>query len=288
MLLERAARQFTELLEMIKFSHSLFALPFALTAMLVAAEGLPSARVITLILVCMVTARTAAMTWNRIVDRRLDAANPRTAMRALPAGRVSVIAAWILLVLSAAAFIVAASFINRATMMLAPIALVVVLSYSLAKRVTSLTHFLLGLSLSIAPIGAWIAVRGRIDAPVLALAFGVLAWTAGFDLLYACQDADFDRSAGLASIPARRGIPAALALARGCHAAALGALVVFGIATQRGPAFFVALAIAAALLAWSHAIVRPNDFSRVGLAFFQANVGVAAVILLGTAVDVFV
>lgn len=285
--LGRAARQLRELLEMIKFSHSLFAMPFALTSMLVAAQGLPSARVLWLILACMVTARTAAMTWNRIVDRRFDAANPRTASRALPAGRVSLAAAWALLLLSAAAFLVSAAAINRGTAILGPIALVIVLSYSLAKRFTFLTHFLLGLSLAIAPIGAWIAVRGRVEGPVLALGAGVLAWTAGFDLLYACQDVDFDRSAGLSSLPARLGVARTLVAARLCHAAALGALVVFGVATLRGPAYFAALVVAAVLLAWSHAIVRPDDLSRVGVAFFQANVGVAGVILAGTAIDVF-
>jgi 4-hydroxybenzoate polyprenyltransferase len=272
---------------MIKFSHSLFALPFALTAMLVAAEGLPELRVMLLIALCMVTARTAAMTFNRIADRHLDAVNPRTAARALPAGRVSLAAAWTLLLISSAGFLVAAALINRATALLGPVALGIVLSYSLAKRVTRMTHFLLGLSLAIAPAGAWLAVRGRLDAPVLALSFAVLAWTAGFDLLYACQDADFDRDAGLESLPARLGVGRSLMIARGCHAAALGGLVVFGMAAARGPAYFLALVVAASLLAWSHAIVREDDLTRVGLAFFQANVGVAAIVLAGTAVDVF-
>lgn len=280
-------RQLRELLEMIKFHHSLFALPFALTSMLVAAGGLPAARVVLLIVACMVFARTAAMTWNRIVDRRYDAGNPRTADRALAAGRVRPAAAWILLASSIAGFLVAAGAINRLTAILAPVALAVILAYSLAKRFTASTHFLLGLSLAIAPIGAWIAVRGSLDPPALPLGLAVLLWTAGFDLLYSCQDVGFDREAGLQSIPARFGVRAALIAARACHVLAMGALVAFGLATGLGPAYFAALAVAAGLLAWSHAIVGPDDLSRVGIAFFQANVGVAGVVLAGTAVDVF-
>ena len=282
----RALHQAGELLEMIKFQHSLFAMPFALTSMLVAANGLPSLRVVLLIVACMVCARTAAMTWNRIVDRRFDAANPRTAMRAIPAGRVSIGSAWVLFALSVVGFVVAAAFLNRLTLILAPVALVVVLGYSLAKRWTSLTHYLLGLALAIAPVGAWIAVRGTLDPPVLLLALAVLAWTAGFDLLYSCQDADFDRASGLLSVPARLGVSGALIVARVSHVVALASLVAFGLATDRGVAYFVAVGVAACLLAWSHVMVRADDLSRVQLAFVQVNVGVAAVVLAGTAVDV--
>ena len=283
----RAFRQLRELLEMIKFQHSLFALPFAVTAMLVAAGGLPSARVVGLILACMICARTAAMTWNRIVDLRFDAANPRTAARALPAGRVPAWAAWLLLLASIAGFLVSAVAINALTAILAPVALAVILSYSLAKRFTAATHFLLGLSLAIAPIGAWIAVRGTLDPPVLLLGLVVLLWTAGFDLLYSCQDVEFDRNADLHSIPARFGVRAALVVARACHVLALVALVGFGLAAERGPAYFAAIVVSATLLAWSHSIVTPRDLSRVGIAFFQANVGVAGVVMAGTLIDVF-
>jgi 4-hydroxybenzoate polyprenyltransferase len=276
-----------ELLEMIKFQHSLFALPFALSAMLVAAGGLPSARVVALIVLCALAARTAAMTWNRIVDARIDALNPRTADRALPAGRLRPGLAWGLLVVSAIAFVIAAAAINRATLLLAPIALVVLLSYSLGKRFTALTHFHLGLALALAPIGAWVAVTGRLDPVVLLLGLAVMAWVAGFDLLYSCQDADFDRRAGLHSLPARFGVARALLVARISHGVALIALLAFGVASQLGVAYFVALCIAAGLLVAAHAAVSARDLSRVGFAFFQVNVGVSMVMLFGTALAVF-
>lgn len=279
----RLVKDLRELLEMIKFSHSLFALPFALTGMLVAAGGLPPLRIILLIVACMVTARTAAMTWNRIIDSRFDGMNPRTRERALPAGRVSSRAAWMLLLVSAALFVLAASAINRLTFLLAPVALSIVLGYSLAKRVTPATHWLLGLSLAVAPIGAWIAVRGRLDPEVLLLGLAVLLWTSGFDLLYACQDADFDRAAGLHSIPARFGVPATFAIARACHVAALIALVAFGFAVVLAWPWFAGIAVAAMLLLWSHLIVNPGDLSRMQAAFFHANVGVGAVVLAGAA-----
>jgi 4-hydroxybenzoate polyprenyltransferase len=266
---------------MIKFSHSLFALPFALIAMLVAAGGLPSLRTLLLILACMVTARTAAMTWNRIADVRFDAANPRTKDRALPAGRVSLAGAWILLLASCALFVLASAGLNRMTLLFSPLALAIVLGYSLAKRVTAVTHWLLGLALAAAPVGAWIAVRGRLDPPVLLLALAVLLWTAGFDVLYACQDADFDRGAGLHSVPARVGIPDALRIALGSHVAAVAAFLAFGIATTLGWPWFAATGVASLLLLWSHRLVRPDDLSRVQVAFFHVNVAVGAVMLAG-------
>ena len=268
---------------MIKFSHSLFALPFALTGMLVAAHGLPPARVLLLILACMVTARTSAMTWNRIADRRFDAANPRTSARALPAGRVGMGAAWALFVASSILFVVAAGFINRATLILAPIALAVFVAYSLAKRVTSGTHWLLGLALGMAPIGAWIAVRGRIDPEVLLLGLAVLLWTGGFDLLYACQDVDFDRGAGLHSLPARLGVRGALIVARIVHVLAVAALIAFGLAAHLAWPWLAGVAVAVGFLVASHRLVREDDLSRVQVAFFHANVAVGLAVLLGAA-----
>ena len=277
--------QWRELLEMIKFQHALFALPFAFTGMLAAAGGLPSLRTFSLIVACMVSARTAAMTWNRIADRHFDAANPRTAERALPAGRVSLPAAWTLLLASSLLFIFFALLLNRASLLLSPVALVVVLGYSWTKRFTWTSHFVLGLALALAPSGAWIAVRGTLDPPALVLALAVLLWTAGFDILYSCQDADFDRSHGLHSVPARFGVPAALRTARLLHVASSLALLGFGPAAGLGLASLLAAVGAAAVMAWSHALVRPDDLSRVGLAFFQANVTVSVLILLGSALD---
>jgi 4-hydroxybenzoate polyprenyltransferase len=282
----RPLHHLRELLEMIKFQHALFALPFALTGMVAAAGGWPEARVVALSVACVVAARTAAMTWNRIADRGFDARNPRTADRALPAGRVSLRAAWTLLVASVAAFLAAAAAINRLTLLLAPVALLVVLGYSLTKRFTWGTHFVLGLALALAPVGAWVAVRGRLEWEALLLGAAVTAWTAGFDLLHACQDQEFDRAAGLHSIPARFGVPAALWTARGLHVLTVVLLAGFGVALGWGLAYFAALAAAAGILGWSHSLVSPGDLRRVGLAFFQANATVSLVVLAGTAIEV--
>jgi 4-hydroxybenzoate polyprenyltransferase len=281
----RGLAQLRELLEMIKFQHALFALPFAFTGMLAAARGLPDLRTLLLIVACMVTARTAAMTWNRIADRKFDALNPRTSERALPAGRVGLAGAWALLLVSAALFVLAAGALNRTTLLLSPVALLVTLGYSWTKRFTWATHFVLGLALAIAPIGAWLAVRGTFSLEILVLGLAVLLWTSGFDLLYSCQDADFDREQGLRSLPARFGVPAALATARVLHAVAFLALLGFCWAASLGIAAFSSVAVAGIVMAWSHSLVRADDLSRVGLAFFQANVTVSVLVLAGTAWD---
>lgn len=284
----RGLAQLRELLEMIKFQHALFALPFAFTGMLVAAQGWPTPRCFFLITACMVTARTAAMTWNRIADRRFDGLNPRTAERALATGRVGLTGAWALLVVSALLFVAAAAALNRATLILAPIALFVTLAYSLTKRFTWGTHFVLGLSLAIAPIGAWVAVRGSLAPEILVLGLAVLLWTSGFDLLYSCQDAEFDRNQGLQSLPARFGVAAALLVARILHAGAFLALLGFAWAAGLGPAYPVSVLAAGAVMAWSHSVVRAGDLSRVGLAFFQANVAISILVLGGTALDLLI
>lgn len=277
--------QWLELLEMIKFQHALFALPFAFTGMLAAAQGWPTLRQFLLISACMVTARTAAMTWNRIADRRFDAENPRTKDRALPAGRVSLPAAWALLGVAVLAFVATAAALNPMTLALSPVALLVVLGYSWTKRVTWGSHFVLGLSLALAPIGAWVAVRGSLAAAPLLLGLAVGAWTAGFDLLYACQDVDFDRQAGLHSLPARFGIAKALTTSRVLHGLTAIALTTSGVVMRSGPAFFAAVALAIGVLIWAQTLVRPGDLSRVGIAFFQANVAVGMLVLTGTALD---
>ncbi len=281
----RGLAQLRELLEMIKFQHALFALPFAFTGMLVAAQGLPTPRCFLLITACMVTARTAAMTWNRIADRNFDRLNPRTAERALATGRVGLAGAWALLLISAALFVLAAAALNRATLILAPIALIVTLGYSVTKRFTWATHFVLGLSLAIAPIGAWVAVRGSLAPQVLVLGLAVLLWTSGFDLLYSCQDAEFDRSEGLHSLPARLGVGAALRVARFLHAGAFLALLAFGWAAGLGPAYLGSVLAVGVVMVWSHSLVRAEDLSRVGMAFFQANVAISVLVLAGTAID---
>ena len=267
-------------LEMIKIEHTLFALPFAFLGAVLAARGVPSAWQILWIIVAMVGARSAAMAFNRIADRNFDARNPRTSSRALPAGLLSVGFVWAFTIASAALFLLAAAMLNRLTLLLAPVALGCVLLYSFTKRWTQLSHLVLGACLSIAPTGAWIAVRGDIGSPVpLLLSLVVLLWTAGFDVLYACQDYDFDRSEGLRSIPARFGIGGALWIARGLHAAAFLALVWLFVITGLGPVAFVGVIATGALLVYQHRLVRAGDLSRLNAAFFTTNAFVSVILL---------
>ena len=276
-------------LEMIKFEHTLFALPFAFMGMLLAAEGLPAWRTVGWIVVAMVGARSAAMAFNRLVDRRIDAANPRTASRALPAGLLTPAFVAAFVVASAAMLLLAAWRLNPLTLAFAPVALVVILLYSYTKRFTALCHLVLGLALAGAPLGAWIAVRGDIRPAPLLLAGAVLLWVAGFDILYALQDVGFDRATGLHSIPARLGVRGALWVSGLCHLGTLALLAALPrvYAPGLGAAYWVGVAGCAALLAWQHSIVRPGDLSRLDAAFFTANGALSAWLFLATAVDLF-
>ncbi|HKS08499.1 MAG TPA: UbiA-like polyprenyltransferase [Pyrinomonadaceae bacterium] len=268
-------------LEMIKIEHTLFALPFAFLGALLAANGLPTLRQFLWIVVAMVGARSAAMAFNRIADRKIDARNPRTATRAIPAGLLSVGFVWAFTIISAAVFLLAAAMLNRLTLLLAPVALASVLLYSFTKRWTQFSHVVLGWCLSIAPTGAWIAVRGEIGSPVpLLLSFVVLLWTAGFDILYACQDYDFDRREGLRSIPARIGIARALWTARALHFAAFIALVWLYIFTGLGPLAFAGVIATGALLVYQHRLVRADDLGRLNAAFFTTNAFVSVILLV--------
>src|SRR5215217_9723098 len=274
-------------LEMIKIEHTLFALPFAFLGAVLAGNGFPTPWQILWIGVAMVGARSAAMAFNRIADRSFDAKNPRTASRALPAGLLSVGFVWAFTIVSAALFVLAAAMLNRLTLVLSPVALACVLLYSLTKRWTQFSHLVLGASLSIAPTGAWIAVRGAIGSPIpLLLSLVVLLWTAGFDVLYACQDYDFDRREGLRSIPARVGITRALWIARALHAAAFLALVWLFVITGLGPVAFAGVIATGALLVYQHRLVRAGDLSRLNAAFFTTNAFVSVILLatFGTAV----
>ena len=268
-------------LEMIKIEHTLFALPFAFLGALLAANGLPALRQILWIIVAMVGARSAAMAFNRIADRNIDARNPRTATRAIPAGLLSVGFVWAFTILAAAVFLLAAAMLNRLTLLLAPVALASVLLYSFTKRWTQFSHIVLGWCLSIAPTGAWIAVRGEIGSPVpLLLSLVVLLWTAGFDILYACQDYDFDRREGLRSIPARVGIARALWTARALHFAAFIALVWLYVLTGLGPLAFAGVIATGALLVYQHRLVRADDLGRLNAAFFTTNAFVSVILLV--------
>jgi 4-hydroxybenzoate polyprenyltransferase len=266
---------------LIRFSHTIFALPFALGALVVAANGLPSLRTFLLVVVCMVFARTAAMLFNRLVDWSLDQRNPRTASRHL---LVSKSAALVLLVLSSAGFILAAAAINRLTFLLAPVALALIFFYSLTKRFTSATHFFLGLALAIAPVGAWIAQTGRIDLAPLVLGAGVICWVAGFDLIYATQDYDFDRSEGIRSLVVNLGIARSLRLAQILHFAMFATLIAFGILAQLGLSYYAGMSFVVAALFYEHKTEK-LDLAGINRAFFQSNAFVSAVFLLAVCVD---
>jgi 4-hydroxybenzoate polyprenyltransferase len=268
-------------LEMIKIEHTLFALPFAFLGAVLAANGIPSLGQLFWIIVSMVGARSAAMAFNRLADRSYDARNPRTSTRALPAGLLSVGFVWAFTIVSAGVFFVAAAMLNRLTLILAPIALASVLLYSFTKRWTLLSHVVLGWCLSIAPTGAWIAVRGEIGSPIpLLLSLVVLLWTAGFDVLYACQDYEFDTREGLRSIPARVGISRALWIARFLHAGAFLALVWLYLVTKLGPIALLGVVATAGLLLYQHRLVRANDLSRLNAAFFTTNAFVSIILLV--------
>ena len=268
-------------LEMIKIEHTLFALPFAFLGAVLAAPGIPTAWQTVWITVAMVGARSTAMAFNRIADKDYDARNPRTKMRAIPAGTLSVTFVVGFTLLAAAIFFVAAAMLNRLTLVLSPLALASVVLYSYTKRWTLLSHLILGWCLAIAPTGAWIAVRGTIDSPIpLLLSLVVMLWTAGFDVLYACQDYDFDRREGLYSVPASFGIARSLWIARTLHAGAFAALVALYFITNLGILALIGLVATGALLIYQHTLVRANDLSRLNAAFFTTNAFVSVILLL--------
>ncbi|HVF10231.1 MAG TPA: UbiA-like polyprenyltransferase [Abditibacteriaceae bacterium] len=274
-------------LELVKFSHTIFALPFALSSMLIAARGLPSLRIVGWILVAMVTARTAAMGFNRIVDRKIDAANPRTAGREIPAGKISVGQASTLVAVSASLFVVAAYQLNMLAFALALPALAILFFYSFCKRFTSWSHMVLGLCLGIAPIGAWIAVRARWEWEPLVLGAAVLFWVAGFDIIYATLDEEFDRKAGLRSMVQNLGIPGALLLARVLHLIFIALLFWFGRLVGLGVLYAAAIALIGLFLVYEHALVKPADLRRVNAAFFTVNGVISVFFLVAVAVEVF-
>jgi 4-hydroxybenzoate polyprenyltransferase len=274
-------------LEMIKWEHSIFALPFALTATLLAAKGVPGWRTLGWILVAMVTARSCAMAFNRWADADLDAANPRTRNRAIPAGLLSRGFVMGFTVLMALGFVTASAELNRLTFFLSPIVLLVLLSYSYMKRITRWSHLVLGLALGLAPSAAWIAVRGSLDPRIVVLTAAVTLWVGGFDVLYACQDYEHDRSAGLHSLPQAVGIPAAFWAARLMHLAVLVLLVWFGWLFAFGIAGWLGVAAVGLLLSYEHSLVSPGDLRRLNAAFFTMNGVIAMVFLCFVATDLW-
>lgn len=274
-----AAKRF---LQLIRFSHTIFALPFALGALIVAANGLPSLRVLVLVLICMVTARTAAMLFNRWVDWSLDQRNPRTASRHLLLPRSMI---GVLLILSSLAFLSAAAAINRLTLLLSPAALGIIFLYSVTKRFTSATHFFLGAALAISPIGTWIAQTGSVDLAPFVLAVGIVCWVAGFDLIYATQDVEFDKREGVHSLVVKLGVKRSLQLAQLLHLFLLVALLAFGSVARLGPIYFYAMLLVAAALIFEHRSARSLDVAGINRAFFQSNAFVSTVFLVAVCLD---
>jgi 4-hydroxybenzoate polyprenyltransferase len=270
-----------ELLGMIKFSHTLFALPFALLGAALAAHGPEGWRGRPVdwlgVVLCMATARSAAMAFNRLADRRIDAKNPRTATRHLPSGRLSVSAVTLFTVVSALGFVAATALFlpNPWPLRLSVPVLLWLLGYSFAKRFTSLAHVWLGFALALAPVCAWVAFRASLDWPPVLLGLAVLTWVTGFDVIYACQDEAFDRERGLHSIPARLGTAGALRLAATCHGLTVLALIGLGLTYPMGTIYFAGVFVVAMLLIYEHAIVRPDDLTRVNVAFFQVNIAIS-------------
>ena len=267
---------------LIRFSHTIFALPFALGALIVAANGWPSPRILLFVLVCMVCARTAAMLFNRLIDWSLDQRNPRTASRHLLLSKSAVA---VLLIVSSAGFVAGAAAINRLTFLLSPMALAAICFYSLTKRFTAATHFFLGFALALAPVGAWIAQREHVDLAPFILGAGILCWVAGFDLIYATQDFDFDRREGIHSLVVKLGISRALRLAQLLHIVVLIAFVVFGLIARLGLIYYWAMVLVAAALVYEHRSARTLDVAGINRAFFQSNAFVSAVFLIAVCLD---
>jgi 4-hydroxybenzoate polyprenyltransferase len=278
---EKGEGPVSRFLRLIRFSHTIFALPFALGALVVAANGWPSLRVLVLVVVCMVFARTAAMLFNRVVDWSLDQRNPRTASRHLLIPKSGAI---VLLAMSSSAFLLAAAAINRLTLILAPVALALIFFYSLTKRFTSATHFFLGLALAIAPSGAWIALRGQLDLAPVIVAMGVICWVAGFDLIYATQDYDFDRREDIRSLVVKLGIARSLRLAQLLHLLTFLALIAFGVVAQLGPVYYWSMPLIGGALFYEHRTEK-LDLTGINRAFFQTNAFVSAVFLIAVCVD---
>ena len=275
-------RRLILLLDAIRFEHSIFALPFAYVGMVLAAGGMPQWWQVFWITLAMVFARTTAMAANRLIDRDHDRANPRTAGRALPTGRLTARDMLVLTLVGLVGFVYASAQLNWLCLALSPLSVLVLLGYSYTKRFTWLSHFVLGFADSMAPAGGWIAVRGQLDWPMLALTAGIGLWIAGFDILYACQDVEFDRRTGLYSVPAQFGIPVALHLSSLTHVLTVLLLGVVGVSLSLGVLYWLGLAIAAGLLAYEHAIVSPNDLSRLNVAFFNVNGYIAIVVFMFT------
>lgn len=274
-------------LKMIKFSHSVFALPFAFTSAIIAASGIPKLEQIIWITIAMVAARSGAMGLNRIIDREIDSANPRTSKRELPKGVIAVSEAIVFVLISFGIFIFSSYMLNPLCLKLSPVALIVLLLYSYTKRFTWTSHFILGLAISAAPIGAWIAVKGTFNIEIIAMGIAVVFWLAGFDVLYALQDLDFDKRYGLYSVPKRFGIRKSLYLSRILHGFSFGLLLVNGIIFKLGGFYWAGMFVIAGLFLYEHSLIKENDLNRLDFAFFNMNGYISAAVFIFTMLDYF-
>lgn len=274
------------ILELIKFKHTVFALPFGLISMLVACNGLPKLTTLCWILIALISARSTAMAFNRLVDKNIDTLNPRTKNWPLPKKMISTKEVWIFVFITAGIFIFSAYMLNKLAFLLSPIALCIIYFYSYTKYFTYFSHLLLGLALGLAPIGAWVAVRGEIAFSPLVLAFSVMLWVAGFDIIYSCQDFEFDKKYGLHSMVVRFGIPSALKISRIMHGLMILLLLYFGYLTNLGFIFIIGVIISAIMLIYEHSLVKPNDLSKINIAFFNINGLVSILLFLMTGLDI--
>ncbi len=275
------------LLEMIKFEHTLFAIPFAIIAMMLAANGIPTLYQMFWILIALAFARTVAMLWNRIVDAKIDARNPRTRNRAIPKGLVSIQSAMVMLVISCIVFVFSAYMLNRLSFILSFPALFIVFVYSYLKRFTWFSHFVLGFVDAMAPAGAWIAIRGNLPFSIMLLSLAVIVWVGGFDILYSLMDLDFDRKEHLFSIPVIFGVKKAIFLSRLMHTLMVLSLVVFGLIYPMHTLYFVGIIFVVMLLVYEHRLIKPDDFSKVEKAFYETNIGVSGIMLFFSTMDIF-
>ena len=272
---------------MIKFEHTLFAIPFAIIAMMLAANVIPTLYQMFWILIALTFARTVAMLWNRIVDAKVDARNPRTKNRAIPKGLVSVRSAVVMLLISCIVFVFSAYMLNRLSFILSFPALLVIFLYSYLKRFTWLSHFVLGFVDAMAPAGAWIAIRGDLPFSIILLSGAVILWVGGFDILYSLMDLDFDRKEHLFSIPVIFGVKRAIFLSRLMHILMVAALILFGVLYPMHVLYFTGIVFVVILLVYEHNLISPDDFSKVEKAFYETNIGVSGIMLFFSALDIF-
>jgi 4-hydroxybenzoate polyprenyltransferase len=284
--IKNAFRKVKILLEMIKFEHTLFAIPFAIISMMLAANVIPTLYQMFWILLALTSARTIAMLWNRVVDAEIDARNPRTMNRAIPKGLVSIQFAITMLIVSCILFELSAFMLNRLSFILSFPALFVIFIYSYLKRFTWLSHFVLGFVDAMAPAGAWIAIRGNLPLSIMLLSLAVILWVGGFDILYSLMDLDFDRREHLFSIPVIFGVKRAILFSRLMHGLMVLSLILFGLIYPMHIFYFIGIALVVVLLVYEHSLVKPDDFSKVEKAFYETNIGVSGIMLFFSAIDI--